>query len=687
MPRTDVSFKTSDGVTLRGWFFTPPPTASGSSTGIKLPCLILTHGLSCIKEMGLSELATKFSEELNMTCLVYDHRGFGTSDTAPGQPRQEVITWLQTSDMRDAITYVQGREDVDRSKVALWGYSLSAAEAVYVAAIDRRVTAVIALGPGMDGTEIVRRMAPPHAMLAMQGLFEMERLARADGKDPTRVPVVSNEPGVQATLPSQESWDFFSKWATNGSTWKNELTVRSLEDVSTFALPISHLDKVTPTPVLFEVGARDTNSPPDMSMRWYAKLSEPKEVVLVDADHYQLMVDGKFQETSADADAFLKTRPEQGVHFAKRDLFQDNKHLRDHMCTDWAYPSMLWEKICREANGYAGSARSFDGHQQTRVDTSWFQFLIKQLKPRANASQQTYDYHWYEMGFFIYALASGAAVAFCFDTPQVFQVELLDSLNSGESNPPKEAMAFLQCAIVIEVSRLYDFSVWSLRDQIRAIEKKRSDARYVDSSIDFAQLHDLARHTIHTCEVLAVAADTLTTLLGDYRSSSGRICECSFGPREKPDCPHNKMWFWLGLLQNFGRRAKSLNDRLSNEINLGFNLVVQRDTQETVTISRMTVDISSAARGDSASMKTISVVTLAFLPATFVCTIFSMSFFTLNVDDSTGEKHWLISEYFWIYWVITVPLTVLTLICWWLGQRKEDRREEKKRLTWKSATL
>jgi hypothetical protein len=28
------------------------------------------------------------------------------------------------------------------------------------------------------------------------------------------------------------------------------------------------------------------------------------------------------------------------------------------------------------------------------------------------------------------------------------------------------------------------------------------------------------------------------------------------------------MNFWLGMLQNLGRRAKALNDRLSNEINL-----------------------------------------------------------------------------------------------------------------------
>ncbi|KIW31365.1 hypothetical protein, variant 1 [Cladophialophora immunda] len=392
-------------------------------------------------------------------------------------------------------------------------------------------------------------------------------------------------------------------------------------------------------------------------------------------------VDGRFEKTSVNASTFLGTRPQQGVQFvfAKWDLLGKDNHLRDLICSDWAYPPMLWTKTCREANGYAGSARGLDKDQKTLVDTSWFQFLVKQLRAGANTFQQEYVYEWYEMEFFMYVLSSGASVAFCIDTPPAFQNGLLEALNSGRNDPPKDAMAFLQCAVVAEVSRLYDVSVWTLRDKVRELEKIRSAARYLESGLDFPRLHDLARHIIHTCEVLSVAADTVNTLLVDHRSSSGKACECAgaSGHSPNPNCPHTEMRFWLGLLQNFGRRAKSLNERLSHEITLGFNLVVQRDT-------RATMEISSAARSDSASMKTIAVVTLAFLPATFVCTIFSMSFFTLNVDDATGEKHWMMSDRFWIYWVITVPLTVLTLICWWYGQHRGDKQGKAREPSWKS---
>jgi pimeloyl-ACP methyl ester carboxylesterase len=237
MPRTDVSFKTHDGVTLRGWFFTP---SAPISNGKSLPCLIITHGISCVKEMGLAEVAERFVADLSITCLVYDHRGFGSSDTGPGQPRLEVITWLQSNDMRDAITYAQSREGVDKDKIALWGYSLGAGEAVYVAAMDRRVKAVVALGPGLSGLEIVKRQAPPFAVNAMQPLFEADRLARAKGEAPLTVPMVTDQPGGQSVLPSPESWAFFSQWIREDSPWKNALTVR--RSVFRLRSPVSRSD-------------------------------------------------------------------------------------------------------------------------------------------------------------------------------------------------------------------------------------------------------------------------------------------------------------------------------------------------------------------------------------------------------------------------------------------------------------
>lgn len=226
MTRTDVEFKTSDNVTLRGWFFTPSNN-NNVAQATKFPCVILSHGISCVKEMGLGDVAEKYVSDMNVACLVYDYRGFGASDTAPHMPRQEINTWLQANDIRDAITYLQMRDDVDKAKIAVWGYSLGAMHAVHVAGVDRRVKAVVALGPGMNGNEICKRLAAPHAFDAMRGLFEMDRIARVKGEEPIKVPVVSME-GGQCVLPSPESNAFFGEWIGKDEEkgWRNELTLR-----------------------------------------------------------------------------------------------------------------------------------------------------------------------------------------------------------------------------------------------------------------------------------------------------------------------------------------------------------------------------------------------------------------------------------------------------------------------------
>lgn len=167
MPRENIEFKTRDGVILRGWFYTPE-TATPSS--VPLPCIIMSHGFSCVKEMGLDRFASYFVAKLPVSCVVYDHRGFGASDTGDGQPRQEIVPTQQTDDMSDAISYAQSRRDVDLQKIALWGSSFSGGHVLSVAAVDRRVKAVLSQIPFISGPRAFA-MNPPETINLLNDLF------------------------------------------------------------------------------------------------------------------------------------------------------------------------------------------------------------------------------------------------------------------------------------------------------------------------------------------------------------------------------------------------------------------------------------------------------------------------------------------------------------------------------------
>src|ERR1700760_4744877 len=141
--REDIEFD-ADGVTLRGWFYRPDDAVGA------VPCIVMSHGYSAVKEMRLDAYAEVFAEA-GLACVVYDNRGLGASDTAPGKPRQEIDPWEQVRDYQNAITYAQGRPDVDADRIGVWGSSLSGAHAYVVAATDRRVKAVCGQVPLISG--------------------------------------------------------------------------------------------------------------------------------------------------------------------------------------------------------------------------------------------------------------------------------------------------------------------------------------------------------------------------------------------------------------------------------------------------------------------------------------------------------------------------------------------------------
>ncbi|KAJ6006491.1 hypothetical protein N7451_004435 [Penicillium sp. IBT 35674x] len=302
MSRENISFKTSDNVTLRGWFY------KNAKAQTPLPCLVMAHGLACLKEFDLDTFAEYFVAHLDISCLVYDHRGFGESDTKDGQPRQEIIPAQQTSDYSDAITYAQSRSDVNENKIGIWGSSLSGGHALWVGAVDRRVKAVLSQVPIVDGWRNMDCLMRPDAMGALNESFQKDRLARADGKDATTIPVVDIDPLKPSVLPTPDSFKFYNHWAQQ-SSWENKVTLKSVEAFRAYE-PAAHISHIAPTPLLMTIAQEDVVTPTSLALEAYSKALEPKTI------HF--LPDGHFDAYS-------------GPNFSKNASFQA-QFLKDHLC-------------------------------------------------------------------------------------------------------------------------------------------------------------------------------------------------------------------------------------------------------------------------------------------------------------------------------------------------------------------
>jgi hypothetical protein len=81
-----------------------------------------------------------------------------------------------------------------------------------------------------------------------------------------------------------------------------------------------------------------------------------------------------------------------------------------------------------------------------------------------------------------------------------------------------------------------------------------------------------------------------------------------------------------------------------------FNLLARGDAQANI-------DIAKAVMHDSTSMKTVAIMTMVFLPATFYAALFA-------VPSLQWDKPTVIGSRFWVYWAVTIPTTILVFIIW-----------------------
>ncbi|KAI1277891.1 hypothetical protein F5Y07DRAFT_76998 [Xylaria sp. FL0933] len=99
-------------------------------------------------------------------------------------------------------------------------------------------------------------------------------------------------------------------------------------------------------------------------------------------------------------------------------------------------------------------------------------------------------------------------------------------------------------------------------------------------------------------------------------------------------------------------------------------LRAQEDARLTRAMASTTQDLVQAAKRDASSMKTIAVMTMAFLPGTFFAALFAMPLLRWDagtdgdIDDSNGGQQSVISERFWVYWVFTLPVTAFVFLIW-----------------------
>ena len=128
----------------------------------RAPAVLVLHGAGGIDygNRYVRQLATAFASSGYATLLVHYFDRTGTSYASDATIHANFNAWLET--IHDAVSFAADHPKVDKSRIAVLGYSLGAYLAVAHSARDPRVRAVIEVAGGVDSkfAKGVRRMPP-----------------------------------------------------------------------------------------------------------------------------------------------------------------------------------------------------------------------------------------------------------------------------------------------------------------------------------------------------------------------------------------------------------------------------------------------------------------------------------------------------------------------------------------------
>ncbi|KAI1268391.1 hypothetical protein F5Y18DRAFT_375189 [Xylariaceae sp. FL1019] len=100
-----------------------------------------------------------------------------------------------------------------------------------------------------------------------------------------------------------------------------------------------------------------------------------------------------------------------------------------------------------------------------------------------------------------------------------------------------------------------------------------------------------------------------------------------------------------------------------------YNIMTQKESKLNLEMAAQQRRLAHASKRDSTSMKTLSLLGAVFLPGTFLSSVFSMTFFDFKVADNRE-----VSQELWIYFIITIPLTLAIVLAWWGLDRRREKR-------------
>ncbi|MEU9456221.1 alpha/beta fold hydrolase [Streptomyces sp. NPDC048277] len=263
----------SEGSRLKATVYYPDDLPEGGPH----PALVVNSGYQGFNEFYPKMFAQRMTER-GFVCLGFDYRGMADSEGEKGR----VLIEEQVQDVRNAVTFIRSRDDVDPRRVGLIGWGMGAANVVLAAEKSGDVAGVAALNGFYDGERWLKSIHTYDEFLKIVDEVAEDRVNRVLRGESKLADTFAHYPLDPAT------GDYVEKELSQVYGFGHPTRLQFTESILDLKVEKVVAD-LAPTPLFIGHGEQNSLHPYAEALSLYASADSPKALYTIQGRHNDFM--------------------------------------------------------------------------------------------------------------------------------------------------------------------------------------------------------------------------------------------------------------------------------------------------------------------------------------------------------------------------------------------------------------
>lgn len=215
-----------------------------------------------------------------------------------------------------------------------------------------------------------------------------------------------------------------------------------------------------------------------------------------------------------------------------------------------------------DASGFFRAAHCHSTDKDPGFYTTAFRFLVKH---RTNTSSRRDSpasiYRWEKLGFVTFHPSTKFFTIFCLNIGENARAHLRQEIVESKPFVLTAHPLSIHVLVLRYTIESLDRAVWSWRDVVRELETSRPHRTFATAR-DFDHMHEIARHLIHSTEMLTTALSVVGCMVKECD-----VVDIGSGGQTPSACLR-ELHFISSLMTALLHRSSALEKRMENEIAL-----------------------------------------------------------------------------------------------------------------------